>query len=110
MSFYANEARKKQRRDPTGKPIAQRKHAQRRARERWGINLTDALYNAWVAAIKGDRRDIERRCLGRETNTLTHFAITHDDREIPVVYDRKTKHIATVLPESGLLGPATGDE
>jgi hypothetical protein len=102
MSFYANHGR---RRETDDKGEAQRRHARKRARERYGIDLDDELLAAWVAAIQDKNPSITVRPLGRESTRLTHFAVTHDDIEVPVVYDKQRKQIVTVLPESGLLGP-----
>lgn len=101
MSFYRNHGWRE--RIPREK--SQFAHCQRRARQRYGIELTEDLYRAWIDAIQGRNNAIRRRPLGKESLRLTHFAIAHGDIEIPVVYDRKTKTIKTVLPESGLLGP-----
>ncbi|HUU58862.1 MAG TPA: hypothetical protein VMZ50_04915 [Phycisphaerae bacterium] len=96
MSFY---------RPRMDREESQYRHARRNARGRWGIDLTRELYDAWVAAIQNRNKGVGVRSLGRETRTRTHFAVEHDGREIPVVYDRERGTIATVLPESGLLGP-----
>ncbi|HET6495316.1 MAG TPA: hypothetical protein VFH61_08140 [Thermoleophilia bacterium] len=105
MSFYANHS---SRRETDDKVEAQRRHARRRAQERYGINLDNELLIAWVSAIQGQNPAVPVRPLGRESTRLTHFAITHGDIEVPVVYDKQRKQIVTVLPESGLLGPGKG--
>ena len=101
MSFYANHGW----RDRISRGDSQFIHCQKRAKERYNIELTKALYQQWIDAIQGTNLEIWKRSLGRESGRLTHFAITHGDIEVPVVYDRKTKTIKTVLPESGLHGP-----
>lgn len=105
MSYYQTGRKHYIKHHKEDKTEAQYFHSKSRARERYGIHLSRNVYNAWIRAIQDKEPDITVRKLGRESNTLTHFAISWDGREIPVVYDRKRKTIKTVLPESGLTGP-----
>lgn len=101
MSFYQNYGW----RNRVSREESQFSHCRRRAKERYGIEMTREMYERWIAAIQDREAGIGKRPLGKESHRLTHFAITHGDIEVPVVYDRETKTIKTVLPESGLLGP-----
>jgi hypothetical protein len=103
VSFYQNHGW----RDRISREESQLIHCQKRAKQRYGIELTPELYQQWIDAIQDKEPGIWKRALGRESLRLTHFAITHGEIEVPVVYDRQTKTIKTILPESGLLGPNT---
>lgn len=76
-------------------------HAAKRARQRFGITLTDALHAEWVRQITAG----ETRCLGAESIARIHHAVLHEGREVPVVYDRTRSTICTVLPVSALTAP-----
>jgi hypothetical protein len=75
--------------------VARRRHTQRRAYERYGMNLTNADY----AALG---KQIERHHALR-IQTLTHtkaeYAVTLRGETFRVVYSHSTNQVITVLPK-----------
>lgn len=76
------------------KAKAQRRHAQRRARGRYGVHLNRADLDAMVRQIQAGKATFLRRQSGR----VSLFAVDMQGLRVPVVYDRKRKTIVTVLP------------
>jgi hypothetical protein len=78
----------------TTKKAAQRDHARRRARERYGVDVPAALRDTLLAMIrKGQCTLVEK-----QSNRVSVFDIKHDGATYRVVYDRNTKELATFLP------------
>jgi hypothetical protein len=72
-----------------------RKHAKRRAFERYGLELNKADYNACVKIIQ----DAQSEPILEQSNTRTWHKIKYKDKEALVVYDRKRHGIVTFLPK-----------
>ena len=85
----------------------QRAHAKRRAMERFGIQMNRQDYWALLRKVqKGDGIVIERQEAGR-----MKYAVIWEDKVIPLIYDKTSKTIVTVLPvnELGWLTDFLGD-
>lgn len=81
-----------------GKRKAQLKHARRRFDGRFDIKLNDNEYLQLVNKIqKGNAEFIER-----QSNRVTVWNVSYNDKVIRVVYDKRTKVIVTALPIYGL--------
>lgn len=76
------------------KKIAQKRHAKQRALQRYGIDLNKTLLRTWVEQIHSG----SAKFLERQSNRVSVFEITYNDKQIPVVYDRIRKTIVTALP------------
>lgn len=77
-----------------GKKLAQRKHAKRRALERYDLALNRDDLRAWVKQIQeGQARKLEQQSL-----RVGKYVITHQGQEVVVIYDRHRKTIVTCLP------------
>jgi hypothetical protein len=76
----------------------QKRHAKRRAFERYALDLHQDAQASIVRAIQGG----EARFLRRQSWRVTLWEVEHDGQRLPVVYDRKRKTIVTVLPEEAL--------
>jgi hypothetical protein len=76
----------------------QNAHARKRAEERFGIQLTKTVRREILAQIhSGKARLIIRHSWSRAT-----FGVKVGDQEIPVIYNKSTKAIVTVLPPEEL--------
>lgn len=75
------------------------KHAQKRARERYGLFLTFEDYMSFVNLIREGTSSKRVLPLGRESISRSHFLI--DDMYI-VVYDKTRQSIATFLPADAI--------
>jgi hypothetical protein len=74
---------------------AQRRHAKRRAAERFGVNLNHALHTELVQAIQAGQATFVRR----QSHRVSHFDVTLPTGQTArVVYDRHRKVLITVLP------------
>lgn len=77
-----------------GKARAQRLHAQRRARERFGISLSNRMYGEWIRMIQEGTAIF----VDRQSQRLTRWRVPINEEEsVVVVYDRNRKSIVTVL-------------
>ena len=76
----------------------QRKHAKRRAFERFGLTLHADAQRQIVRSIQ----DREARLIRRQSRRVLVFEVEYDGRKLPVVYDCKRKTIVTVLPQEAL--------
>jgi hypothetical protein len=77
------------------KAKAQQVHARRRAAERYSVVLSDSVRGSIVHAIQTNRtRLVERQSL----RVSIHDVTLDDGLVIRVVYDRRTKQLASVLP------------
>jgi hypothetical protein len=77
------------------KKVAQRRHAKRRAAERYGLELNRHDMRTLVEQIQhGDAEFIERQSL-----RVSVWWVTVGGKRCRVVYDRLRKTIVTFLPE-----------
>lgn len=80
----------------SSKARAQKYHAKRRARERFGIDLS---YNDQIDMVEmirnGQSRAVEKRSL-----RVTVHELEWDGQTLRVVYDKSRGTIVTVLPEA----------
>jgi len=82
----------------SSKKKAQRKHAQRRACERYGLTFGPETHAKLCTQIKNGRAIF----LERQSLRVTMFAVYHDGQWIPVVYDTHRHTIVTFLPLEAL--------
>lgn len=76
------------------KKAAQHRHAKRRAAERHGMNLNKFdLKSARSQIQSGQAKFIERKSL-----RVTVWVVALQGKEVPVLYDKKSHSIVTVLP------------
>lgn len=93
------------------KHMAQRLHFKKRMKQRYGIEVNKAMYNAFIKAIQTNSRvEFEykghRLCIAaffekKTSNRASVFRIRFGGYEgqIPVVYDKIRKELVTALPE-----------
>ena len=80
------------------KHVCQNRHAKNRARQRYGINVGDSMLNRMVNIIQcGDAEVVEK-----QSNRVSVFLVIYQEETYRVVYDSKTKTIATFLPKDGV--------
>jgi hypothetical protein len=80
------------------KQLAQRRHAKRRAQERFGLEVNHEQYRELVRQIQvGKAQFIERQFRSR-----THWWVTIDGKQARVVYDKDRHTIITFLPEESV--------
>mgnify|MGYP006189081269 CR=1 FL=1 len=72
----------------------QRRHAQKRALQRYGIDLTKSTRDALIKRIQsGDYEFCEK-----QSNRVTHFVMKLDGELVRLVYDKLRREIVTFLP------------
>lgn len=76
------------------KAKAQRKHAKRRARERYGLDLTSHDFQMIINAIR-KRKSIP---IKRQSCRISHHMVLYKRRWLRVVYDKNRRQIVTFLP------------
>lgn len=81
------------------KAACQKKHAKRRAADRFGLKLHDHEYVGMVKQIQ-EGRDLV--FLEKQSNRVSFFALKKDGLWLPVIYDKERKTIVTVLPTEAL--------
>lgn len=81
-------------RNRISKAIAQKHHAQKRARERYGIELNHNRYSQIIYDIQNDNAKFIRR----QSHRVSIFSIEIEGKECVVVYDRLRKTLASFLP------------
>lgn len=79
---------------------AMRLHANRRARERYGIDLTDEVYKEIITNIKTKRGVPGKKITCRVWQVRTHYK----GRRLYVVYDRKREALITFLKPEWVCG------
>jgi hypothetical protein len=84
----------------------QRRHARRRAFERYALDLHQDAQASIVRAIEGG----EARFISRQSQRVSVWEVKHEGRRLPVVYDRKRKTIVTVLPQEALTSKGANHE
>lgn len=78
--------------------MGQRKHAKRRARERYGVNLNRIDIIRIIETISSEGQDAV--FLLRGSRTRTHWAVKYNSNVFICVYDSGKRNIATFLPKS----------
>jgi len=76
-------------------------HTYSRIRARYGIILTQELYQKFCSAIKRQKPDA--KFLFKQSCSRSIWTINFAEQVIPVVYDRKRRCIVTVLPKNFLV-------
>lgn len=76
------------------KKRAQRIHAKRRCRERYGISLGRKKYYEIIRMIRSGNSQVVKR----KSNRTTIHNIKYKGLDMTVVYDKKRGQIATFLP------------
>ena len=83
---------------PKPKHLSQRIHAKKRALQRYGVQLTTAQIFDLIDQIKS--RDAI--LVAKQTLRVKVYLVTHGDRYMVAVYDRKRKEIITFLPHDSV--------
>lgn len=76
------------------KKLCQRKHAQRRAFERYDFPFTRMQRKEIVSIIQRGEALFMRKC----SNRVSEFIVSYGDKKMRVLYDRKRHEIITFLP------------
>lgn len=79
----------------SSKKEAQRIHARKRFRARYGIKFTKEVREEFVRQIQRGKA----RCLETQTCRISIFSVFYEERWIDVVYDKVRHEIVTCLPE-----------
>ncbi len=82
----------------SSKATNQKRHAKRRAAERYGVDLHQDAYLQMIRAIQAGNAKL----IKRQSVRCAIYEVSHKGQKLPVVYDRKRKTIVTVLPEAAL--------
>jgi hypothetical protein len=82
------------------KAECQRRHAMKRARERYDVHLNIEHYIELVKQIQSSQAPK----VFKESNRLGHFLVKHGGTEMIAVYDNQRKTIVTFLPFEALKG------
>jgi len=80
----------------TTKKDAQKKHAQQRAKERYGVELNRKIINGLLLQI----REGESTFIEKISNRVTKHLVVLDGKEIPVIYDKLRNTIVTFLSQA----------
>lgn len=75
------------------KQRCQRRHAQKRAAERTGLNLGPKRQAEIIAMIQGGRAQFVRK----DSNRITVFDVSFEQVTLRVCYDKQRKSLATVF-------------
>lgn len=78
------------------KLACQKIHAKKRARQRHGIILSDRGIQTIVTTIQNGQAEL----IERQSMRVGIYKVSYDGYDFKVVYDRKRKTLATVLPIS----------
>jgi hypothetical protein len=78
---------------------SQRIHATRRALKRYKLTFSKKIRNSFIRRIQ-ENEDVVH--LESRSKRVSVFAIRHENRWVPVVYDNKRKEIVTFLPKEWL--------
>jgi hypothetical protein len=77
------------------KKSAQRKHARKRAKERYGIDLTRRDMRAIIRKIDNGKAEF----IGRQSLRVTVWKAKYKEEDLTFAYDNKRKTIVTVFPK-----------
>jgi len=82
------------------KAQAMKEHARKRAMERYGMELTEPLYNEFCNWIKtGDPRAV---FLEKQSLRVSLWAFRHKEQWLPIIYDKVRHTLVSVLPQEVL--------
>lgn len=81
------------------KSKSERTHAKRRARERFGVNLSEPQFDALIKDIQDNKLEF----IERQSNRVTVWRGMLEDKEAIVVYDSSRKEIVTFIDPSSPL-------
>src|SRR5262245_10553695 len=79
----------------------QRRHALRRASERYGLTLSPGQYDELCHRIRHGQDGAV--FLDRQSNRVSMWAVRHGLRWLPVIYDSRRHQIVTFLPVNTLI-------
>ena len=79
------------------KRISNRIHARKRAKQRFGMNLTKELESRIVKRIQAGHTEP----LGKQSNTRSLHLVEVDGVTMRVAYDRSRSSLVTILPVKG---------
>lgn len=82
-----------------GKKTDQRKHAKRRAYERYDLELSDHQYKSLCRKIQKVPQSEDVELVEKQSNNRRVYKIDHQGQKLKVVYDRKYSQIATFMPK-----------
>ncbi len=69
-------------------------HAQKRLKERYGLDLTEAEYRSLGKKIRRGKAEF----IKRQSLRVTHWNVDFKDQKIRVVYDKIRHQVITALP------------
>jgi len=82
------------------KANAQKSHFSRRLKERYGIDLTQNMWESIISAIRKDKENAVH--LEMRSNTRSVWSVVFQDEELFVVYDKSRNTLATALPKDSI--------
>lgn len=80
------------------KKEAQRLHSIGRGAERYGMKLSGTDLGKICGLIQTSQSTL----VEKQSNRISVHLVTYNGEQIPVVYDKKRKSIATVLPKEAI--------
>jgi hypothetical protein len=80
------------------KQKAQRVHAKRRAKSRYGLDFTKEVRRTFTQKIHNNKA----KFLYGQSRRVSIFEIVHDDKTYKVVYDKLRGEIVTFLPSEDI--------
>lgn len=79
------------------KDIAERKHARRRALQRYDLDLRDEDLDLITGMIQTGKATF----VEKQSNRVSVFTLKFKEKDVKVVYDRQRQNIVTFLPIDG---------
>jgi len=80
------------------KQKAQRVHAKRRAKSRYGLDFTKEVRRSFTQKIQNNKA----KFLYGQSRRVSIFEIVHDEKTYKVVYDKLRGEIVTFLPSEDI--------
>lgn len=81
------------------KAKCQKKHAKRRAKSRFGLDLNQ---NQYLEMVKRIQNNVDCVFLEKQSNRVSFFALKNEGVWLPIIYDKERKTIVTILPAEAL--------
>ncbi len=88
--------RRKKRKKKGDKSDAQRDHAKRRFKERYGFDFNRNIRREFVGLIQHNQCHL----IEKQSNRTSVWDVIYEGNVFRVVYDKQRKNIVTVFPES----------